>query len=97
MPSIRRQQHRDRLASAHRAAEVESPRYVEQSEARRALSAMTDSELAEWLEVCDARSNRAGLANGAARAWKALLVDARSEQERRGSPVGRRQPTRELQ
>jgi len=60
-------------------------RYVERSEARRALGAMSDPQLAEWLATCDDRSNRAGAANSATRAWKSLLADARLERERRTS------------
>src|SRR5579871_5401169 len=75
--STQRAQHLDESEPEPRAG---APRwYAERSQARRALRAMTDAQLVEWLARCHAKSDRAGLASGAVRAWKGLLTEATLE------------------
>jgi hypothetical protein len=87
MSSVGPQQRDDQITAHPHGGAAGAFRYVERSQAQRALRDMTDAELAEWTALCRARGDRAGLANGAARAWKSLLADARSERRRRTSPV----------
>ena len=87
MSSVGTQQRDDQIPAQSRGSAAGAFRYVERSQAQRALRDMTDTDLAEWIALCHARGDRAGLANGAARAWKSLLADARSERRRRTSPV----------
>jgi hypothetical protein len=53
---------------------------VEQLGSRRALPAMTDTELELWRQACETMSARPARASSAQRTWRQLLADATSEQ-----------------
>jgi hypothetical protein len=61
---------------------------------RRALRAMSDAELADWMRACWAMLARPGRASTAQRRWRQLLADASSEQavRRRRQDLGHDAP-----
>jgi hypothetical protein len=52
---------------------------VQQQGSRRALAAMTDAELAGWIEACAAMAGRPAQASIARRRWSELLREAELE------------------
>lgn len=52
---------------------------IERDGSALALSDLTDAELAQWAQTCQAMAQRGGRASGAQRTWRRLLTDARTE------------------